>query len=238
MKCLAVDDEPLALQIIEDYIEKIDFITNEGLCTNAVEATALIQEKQIDLVFLDIQMPNLTGIEFLRSLSKPPMVIFTTAYNQYALEGFELDAIDYLLKPFSFTRFMQAVNKAYELYQLRQKASGDNEFVSVSNDFLLVKIDYQTVKVDFKDILFIESMADYIRIITNEKKFTALATLKSVQEMLPSPQFIRIHRSYIISLAKIKSFNKKTIHIEDYDIPLGDSYKEQFEVTIRSKTIG
>lgn len=237
MKCIAVDDEPLALQIIEDYICKIPFLELEATFTSALKATDYLNKNKTDLVFLDIQMPNLTGIEFIKSLVKSPLVIFTTAYNQYALQGYELNVIDYLLKPFSVERFLQAVNKAHELYQLKQN-NKNNSGVLTQNDFLLVKEDYQTIKIDFKDIIFIEGMADYIRIATPGKKHTVLATLKNVASLLPEKKFMRVHRSYIISLQKIISFNKKTINIEDTYIPIGDSYREGFMKFMKDKMIG
>ena len=236
MTCIAVDDEPLALQIIEDYTQKIPFLELKATFTDALAATSYLNNNAVDLVFLDIQMPNLTGIEFIKSLINPPMVVFTTAYNQYALQGYELNVIDYLLKPFSFERFMQAVNKSHELFQLKQNKN--HQTVSFQNDFVLVKEDYQTIKIDFKDILYIESMADYIRIATPGKKHTVLATLKSIDNLLPRNIFMRIHRSYIIALHKISSFNKKSIKIDDTHIPIGDSYREDFMKFMQDRTIG
>ena len=237
MICIAVDDEPLALQIIEDYIQKISFLELKGTFTNAIEATNYINNHTIDLVFLDIQMPNLTGIEFIKSLVQPPMIIFTTAYNKYAMQGYELNVIDYLLKPFSFERFFQAVNKSQELFKLKEN-NKYNQAVLRQNDFLLVKEDYQTIKINFENILYIESMADYIRIVTPGKKHTVLATMKSIDNLLPNSGFIRVHRSYIIALSKIISFNKKSISIGDMHVPIGDSYRDDFMNFMQDRTIG
>lgn len=237
MKCIAVDDEPLALQIIEDYAKKIPFINLEKNFTSALDAVSYINNHMVDLIFLDIQMPNLTGIEFIKSLANPPMIIFTTAYNQFALQGYELNVLDYLLKPFAFERFLQAINKANEIFQLKKRAD-KNSSISYTNDFLLVKADYQTYKIELGNIISIESMADYIRIFTKEKKYTVLTTLKSIESMLPPAQFIRIHRSYIIAINKIVSYNKRSVHIGDADIPIGESYKENFENFLNNRTIG
>ena len=236
MKCIAIDDEPLALELIKDFASKSNYLEICATFTDALKAGDYLKSNPVDLIFLDIQMPNITGIEFLHTLTNPPLVIFTTAYNQYALEGYELNAIDYLLKPFSFERFNKAVHKAQEYFELKQVKEGKSE-LSVKNDFVLVKSDYQIVKVLLNEILYIESMADYIRIISESRKITVLATLKKMLEMLPPKKFLRTHRSYIINLEKIDSFNKKNIHIGKYTIPLGETYREGFENIFRDKII-
>lgn len=239
MQCIAVDDEPLALQIVEDYISKIPFLELIGSFSDALEAIEYLGKHNVDLIFLDIQMPNLTGIEFINTIKQPPLFIFTTAYNQYALKGFELSAIDYLLKPFGFERFLQASNKAHEIFQLRNKGKSSPSLEKGPQlDYILVKADYQTIRINFDDIYYIESMADYIRIYTANKKITALATLKGVMDILPDKLFMRIHRSYIISLNMIDSFNKRNVQLGEYTLPIGETYRNDFEERMGQRLIG
>jgi len=229
MNCIALEDEPLALSLIEDFSKKIPYLNYIKSCKNAFEAIEIIQNNKIDLIFLDINMPNITGIEFLKSLESKPMVIFTTAYSEFAVQGFELNAIDYLVKPFLFERFFKAVNKAYELHNLHKKNS--QKIIETSDkkeNFIFVKSDYSSVKILLNDIFYIEGLKDYVKIHLPEKNILSLITMKKMEETLPQDKFIRVHRSYIIALDKIESIQRNRIIIQKKWIPVGDSYKDEF----------
>jgi DNA-binding LytR/AlgR family response regulator len=240
MKCLAIDDEPLALNIIKDFCSKIDFIDLVATCINPVEAIQLLNCHKIDLIFLDIQMPNITGLEFIRALESPPLLVFTTAYSDYALEGFELNAIDYLVKPFAFQRFFRAVNKAYEILQLRKKKTEDlvsTESHQTSLPYLMIKVEYRTVKIEVSKILFVEGLKDYVKIYCGDKPVLTKTTLKNLEEKLPSDEFIRVHKSFIVQFSKIASIENNRILINDRRIPVGNQHKRQFYNMIDSKRI-
>ena len=231
MKCLIVDDEPLAVDLIEDFISKVPFLTLVNKCRNAFECIECLNNEAVDLIFLDIQMPNLTGIQLLKGLDKKPMVIFTTAYSEHAAESYNLDAVDYLLKPFTFERFLKSVNKAYSrLSEKQDNSQPETQEVSknVNSDYIFVKSDYKTIKVETKDILYIEGLKDYVKIYAGGKPILSLLSLKSLEEKLPEKIFIRVHRSYIVSLPKIESIQKSRIVIGDKYIPIGENYKEGF----------
>jgi len=230
MNCIAVDDEPLALALIEDFSKKIPFLNFIKSCKNAFEAIDVIQKEKIDLIFLDINMPDVSGIELIKNIDNKPFVIFTTAYSEYAVEGFELNAVDYLVKPFLFERFFKAVNKAYELFNLKNKKQPIKvvESNSTVQDFIFVKADYSSIKIFLKDILYLEGLKDYVKIHTVEKKLLTLITMKKIEEKLPSSNFIRVHRSFIVALDKIESIQRNRIIINNVRIPVGNSYKEDF----------
>ncbi len=228
MNCIAVDDEPLALDVVEDYIKKIDFLNLVKKCCKASEAIEILQKEKIDLMFLDIQMPGITGVQLVKSIKNIPPVIFTTAYSNYAVEGFELDAVDYLVKPFTFERFLKAAGKAYSLYKLKDNTISTEENHD-TKDFIFVKSEYKNIRLNFNDILYIEGLSDYIKIyLTGGKNILSLQSLKAFNEKLPSDNFLRIHRSYIISLNKINSIQKYRVFIGDKQISVGDSFKENF----------
>jgi len=229
LNCIAIDDEPLALDIIEDYINKVDFLHLVKRCYRATEAIDIIKNEKIDLVFLDIQMPKITGVQFAKSIKDIPPVIFTTAYSDYAVEGFELDAIDYLVKPFTFERFLKAASKAYDLYKLKNNNQIEtNNNNNNKTDYIFVKSDYKNIKIDFKDILYIEGLSDYIKIhLVNGKNILSLQSLKAFNEKLPN-NFIRIHRSFIISFDKINSVQKNRVFIGNKELSVGESYKDNF----------
>lgn len=231
MKCIAVDDEPLALKVIRDFCSKVEFIDLIGECTSAVTAAKFLNEQKVDLLFLDIQMPYITGLEFIKTIPVPPLTIFTTAFSKYAVEGFEVDAIDYLLKPIPFDRFLKAVNKAYEIFQLRQKneISYNNQYNNVfgSKDYLLIKVEYSTVKLNLKDILYIEGVKDYVKISTTHKNFLTKSTMKNIEEKLPGTEFIRIHKSYIVSLSSIERIENNRIIFGEKHLPIGEQYKKE-----------
>ena len=231
IRCLAVDDEPLALDIIESYISKLPYLKLIKTCSSATEAMQVLQEEQVDLMFLDIEMPELTGIQFLNILKNQPLIIFTTAYPDYALEGFNQGAIDYLLKPIPFDRFLKAVTKAQERLQHNGKAAEAptaQPIAAAEHDFMFVKADYKTIRVDFKDILWIEGLKDYIIIQTKDQKIITLLSMNKMMEKLPDSKFLRVHRSFIVSLQKIDSIEKSRIRIGSKELPIGEVYRDQF----------
>ena len=239
IRCLVVDDEPLALHILEDYISKVPFLQLIKVTTNPIEALQLVQEGGIDLVFLDVQMPELTGIQFLRIANGKTKVILTTAYPQYALEGYELDVIDYLLKPIAFERFFKSVQKAQGIIQPSAKIEAkpepaQNDFLS---DFIFVKTEHKIQKVYLNDILFIEGLKDYISIFTPAERIITLQNMKRMEDALPERHFIRVHKSYIVSLNKIDSIERSRIFIGDKVIPVGDTYREEFFKIVDGKNI-
>ncbi len=222
MKCIIVDDEPLARDLLENFAEKIPFLRLKASCKSGFEALEMLREEKIDLIFLDIQMPDMTGVQLYESLNYRPMVIFTTAYSNYAVTGFDLDAVDYLVKPFAYQRFLKAVNKAYELMSQLQSVAM-SEF---HRDFMFVKDGAKIVKVDYDDILYLEGMKDYVKIILKEKKMVMpLISMQNMVRKLPKGQFVRVHRSYIVSLSKIESVEKNRVVIGGKWIPVGSSYK-------------
>ncbi|HVV54573.1 MAG TPA: LytTR family DNA-binding domain-containing protein [Mucilaginibacter sp.] len=241
IRCLVVDDEPLALHILEDYISKMPFLTLVKSTTNPIEALQLVQEGAVDLVFLDVQMPELTGIQFLRIANGKAKVILTTAYSQYALEGYELDVIDYLLKPIAFDRFFKSVQKAQAIIQPQTKpeiktetGASKDDFLS---DFIFVKTEHKIQKVYLNDILFIEGLKDYISIFTPNERVITLQNMKKMEDALPEKHFIRVHKSYIVSINKIDSIERSRIFIGDKIIPVGDTYRDDFFKIIDGKNI-
>ncbi len=227
MTCIAVDDEPFALNLIADEIAKVPFLDLKATFSSSMEALAYLQRESVDLVFLDIQMPVLTGTQFLRTLKNAPMVVFTTAYEQYALEGFELNVVDYLVKPIPFDRFMKAANKAYDLFKLKHAADGP---LPKEPGFFFVHAEYREIKIFFDDILYVEGLKDYVKIFTDKQVHPILTrlNLKAVEAKLPANQFARIHNSFIVSLPRIKSFQKSQVFIGTTAIPIGEKYGEEF----------
>ena len=231
IQCLVIDDEPLAREMLKQHIGGVEALALAGTCSNAVEAISFLKEHHVDLLFLDIQMPQLLGTNFIRTLKNPPKVIFTTAYRKYAVEGFELDAVDYILKPISFERFLKGVNKVLQLnIKPEQIAATTKEtHADTPNSFLYFRADRKMVKVFFRDILFIEALKDYIKIVTDSKTIVTKYVLSTIEEMLPSTEFLRIHKSYIIAINKIESFNADSIQIAKHELPIGRLYK--YDVT-------
>ncbi len=233
LKCLIVDDEPLALDILENYIARLENVELVARCENAVEAFNYLKQKKVDILFLDIQMPKLTGIDFLKSINNPPHVIFTTAYREYALEGYELNALDYLLKPISFDRFLKAINKVYEINASQKQPTdliNSLNAMPISNydeSFMYLKEDKKMVRILLKDILYIESLKDYVRVKTKQKEVIAYQKISYLEEKLPVERFIRIHRSFIIALDKIEVFSSTEVEVAGKTIPIGRNYKSE-----------
>lgn len=238
IKCLVIDDEHPARDVLEKHISGVEALELAGSCTNAVEALSFLQSNTVDLLFLDIQMPHILGTNFIRTLKNPPKVIFTTAYRKYAIEGFELNAVDYLLKPISFDRFLQAVNKIFELnLQGNTKNNLPENHTEPAQPFLYLRVDRKMIKVLFNDILYIEGLRDYIRIYTPSKTIVTKHLLSSLEEMLPSDAFLRIHRSYIISISKIDSFNSDTIEIAKKELPIGRLFKHDVSKLLNASSL-
>ena len=219
VNCLVVDDEELARTLLENYISRLPHLNLVEKCVNPLDALKALEENDIDLIFLDIQMPEMSGIDFLKSLHKKPKVIFTTAYSDYAIEGYQLDVVDYLLKPFSFERFLQAVNKAVDLI-----SSTSNP---LEKDYLLVKSEHKVHKIKYEDIRYIQSMREYVAYFLPKGKILALNSLKRLETELPSDQFIRIHKSYIIPIQKVTTLEGNMVHIGNEKLPIGNLYKEE-----------
>ncbi len=229
LRCLAVDDEPYALQLIADDISKVPFLELVSTCSSPMEALEFLQKESVDLLFLDIQMPGLTGIQFLRSLEAPPLVILTTAFEQYALEGFELSVTDYLMKPIPFERFLKAVNKAYQQFTLRKGSAGETSLKG-EGAFFFVHSEYREIKVFFNDILYVEGLKDYVKIFTATQSPPILTrlNLKAIESKLPDRLFCRIHNSFIVALARIESSQKTQVFIQKKAIPIGEKYSADF----------
>ncbi|BES61612.1 LytR/AlgR family response regulator transcription factor [Dysgonomonas capnocytophagoides] len=229
IKCIITDDEPMARKGLRSYIEKIDFLTLTGECEDAIQLNTLLKTQQADLIFLDIEMPEMTGLELLSNLTNPPKVIIVSAYEQYALKGYEFDVVDYLLKPVSFDRFLKSVNRIHNLFQTEQIRT---------NDYIFVKSDKQLKKIQFKDILFIESMQNYVVIQTISSKEIVYTTLKQIYESLPQNIFHQTHRSYIINIEKVTAIDGNQLTIASYKIPVARNFRDDiFSLIINNRLI-
>lgn len=244
IKTIIVDDEPLAQDVLETYIERMPELELVQKCSNAFEANEALQSETVDLMFLDIQMPQLTGIDFLRSLQKPPMVIFTTAYPNYAVDGFELNALDYLLKPISMERFLKAVNKAIEQFKLQQLSHPTEAATAPAEpeaDFMFVKADKKLVKVNYHDVIYIEGLKDYVMIYQGDSRIVTLQTMKSLEAKLPSSIFRRIHRSYILNIHKIEALVGNMVEVTEKGkpkhLPVGKNYREELLTLIEENRL-
>ncbi|MEP6845619.1 MAG: LytTR family DNA-binding domain-containing protein [Panacibacter sp.] len=224
IKCIIVEDEMLAQQVIQSHLQKAERFELVGTCNNAVEAQEMLSKRDVDLMFLDIQLPGMTGLHFLRSLTNPPLVVLTTAYAEYALESYEFNVIDYLLKPISFERFSKAINKIFDGKLLLQNKAEDG---SATGDHIFIKSNSKFFKINFPDIIFMEGMRDYLKIHTQENTLVTHQTMQDMEQLLPSKQFIRVHKSYIIAVAHIKSIYGNSIEMGKATIPIGISYKEK-----------
>ncbi len=234
MTCLAIDDEPLALDLVEDNIRKISFLRLLKKCSNALEANEFLLRHPVDLLFLDIQMPGLSGIQFLQGMSKqPPLVVLITAYEKYALDGYNLDVVDYLLKPVSFERFLKAVNKAHEKFLSTSSAQGSFQ------NYLFVNSEYSLVRIDFNDIAYIEGLRDYVKIflLSATRPVITRLSMKSLEEKLPMTSFVRVHKSFIVALNKITSIRKGRISILKAQVPISEHFKENIYKVVDPKSL-
>ncbi len=235
IRCLIIDDEPLAQRVIERYAENIPFLEIVQKCNSAVEAIDVLHNQQIDLLFLDINMPRLSGMDFLKTLKNPPLVIVTTAYAEYAIQGYELDVVDYLMKPFAFDRFYKAIQKAEELIRGKDQRHVENSESEKQDDtFLFIKSSKKTYKVNLVEILYIEALGDYVKIYTTDKMIISYQSLKNIETLLPSSAFPRIHKSFIIALSRIDLIEGNHVKIKDRLIPIGTNFKTEFEKLIKS----
>jgi len=235
INCLIVDDEPPALLLMEKYITAVPILHFAGKCSNAVDALTILQQRPIDLIFLDIQMPYILGTDFIRTLANPPKVVFTTAFRKFAVEGFELDAVDYLLKPIPFERFLKAVNKVMKLNlpivpTFPQDMMTKNE---PEPSFLFLRADRKNLKIQLHEILFVESLKDYVKVVTKDRTIVSKQSISTIEENLPEEAFLRIHRSFIVSLSKIDSFSAGLIQVGKYELPVSRSYRHEVEKVLK-----
>lgn len=240
INCIAVDDEPLALEIIQEYCAKIPFLNLMQVFDNAIDTMEYLRNNQVDLILLDIQMEDLTGIQLLNALKVKPYVIMTTAYDNYAIQGFDLDVTDYLLKPFSFDRFLKALNKVYDRMQNdvsvpESKPAAKHPSETAERDYFFVKTETHLEKINTSDVLYVEGMGDYWRIVTPKKRIMTLMNARGMEEVLPEHLFCRVHRSYFVAFNKIESIERKHIRIADQRIPIGDTYQKNFFDIIEKK---
>jgi DNA-binding LytR/AlgR family response regulator len=228
MKTIAIDDEPLALKLVVDYVNKTPYLELVGAFDNPLDAVEFLANQDAELIFVDIQMPDLTGIEFIRSLEEEHKIIFTTAYEKYAVEGFKLNAVDYLLKPFSYEEFLKAAGKARKLAEMEASATPT---IEANTQFLFLKSEYKIRRINFNDILYIEGLKDYIKVFTagEDKPLLSLNSIKSLEQKLPEEKFMRVHRSYIVNLDKIETIERSRIVFGKIYIPVSDQYKDKFQ---------
>ncbi|MBV6644835.1 MAG: response regulator transcription factor [Cyclobacteriaceae bacterium] len=223
INCIAIDDEPLALDLIRGYMQKVPYLNPVGEFGSAQDALEIIRERKVDLIYLDINMPDISGIEFIKSIPSPPKFVLTTAYDQFAIEGFELSAMDYLLKPFSFQRFLKATERVREQGEVKTRV------VATPEEYIMVKVEHYIHRVPVDSIHYVEGYKDYVKIYTDEKEpILTIKSLKSLEELLPSGLFLRIHRSFIVSVNKIKTYRNGKVKLKDTFLPIGESYKDQF----------
>jgi len=231
MKCVIIDDEPLAVDLLVEFVGRVDSLELVTTFTNAIDAISIINQSEIDLIFLDIEMPHFSGIDFINAIEKKPLIIFTTAYSNYAVEGFNLGAVDYLVKPIPFNRFLKAVLRAQQNFAPKNLPAS-NQITSapeIEHDFMFVRAEYENVKINFADILYIEGLKDYVKIYTSDNKYTlTLISLIKLENLLSSKGFARIHRSYIINIKHVKSIQKNKVLIAEKRIPISESYKTSF----------
>lgn len=235
MKCIIVDDEPLALDVLESYIKKTPDLELATRCNNALEASEFLKSNKVDIMFIDIQMPEITGLEFVRGLAEPPLIVFCTAHPDFAVEGFELNAIDYLLKPVAYDRFCKTIERVKEYLSL--KSSKAVEQSDIENDYIFIKSNQKQIKLSLDQILYIEAFADYIKLYTAEKRYITLQTMKNMEQKMSKDKFIRVHRSFIAGIKNITSFNSTELEINGTKIPVGKSYKDDFLAMMKTRNI-
>lgn len=235
ISCIAVDDEPFALEKIKGYIQRVETFHLAGVFNNAIDAMAFLNDHTVDVIFLDVQMEELTGIQMIESMAEKPVIILTTAYDKYSIKGYDLNVTDYLLKPYSFQRFLQAVNKTYDALTVRSKSKPtmiSNGIGSDEKGFIFVRSEGKLIKVDYDEILFVEGMKDYVRIHTANRRIMTLQRISSLVDSLPDNRFVRIHRSYIVSIDKIDAIQGKSVVVNKETIPIGASFKKHFMYVI------
>lgn len=239
IRCIAIDDEPLSLAQIAKYIEKIPYLELVGKCRDALEAIKILDETQVDLMFVDINMPDLNGLDFVRSLTIRPKIVFTTAYSEYAIDGYKVEAVDYLLKPFSFQDLLCAADRARKLIEEKSVEDNKPQEMSVQDTTLFVKSDYRINRIELSDIKYVESMGEYLRIFleSQSKPLMPLMSMKRMEEILPEKTFMRVHRSYIVNMEKIQEISRMRIIFDDVYIPVGDNYKQKFMDYINEHSI-
>jgi len=235
INCLIVDDEPPAMLLMEKYVNAVPLLHLAGKCANAVDAMSILQQRPIDLIFLDIQMPQILGTDFIRTLVNPPKVVFTTAHRKFAVEGFELDAVDYLLKPVSFERFLKAVNKVMKLNLPVMQTFPQDATLKKEPEpaFLFLRADRKNLKLQLHEILYIESLKDYVKVVTKDRSIISKQSISAIEENLPEETFLRIHRSFIVSLSKIESFTAGVIQVGKYELPVSRSYRHEVERVLK-----
>jgi len=233
LRCLAIDDEELALELLEDNIKKVPYLQLVAACSNAIEAMKVLQEQSVDLIFSDIQMPGLTGLQFIQNVPPSCMFILVTAYEKYALEGYNLNVVDYLVKPVALDRFIKACNKAWDLYNLKNKSTVSAKVETP--DYFFINVDYSLLKVVFDDIIWIEGLKDYVKIHlkSSERPIVARLSLKALEEQLPANAFLRIHKSYIVSKTAITAIRKNSVFLKTLELPVGDIYKEAVDEFVK-----
>lgn len=229
LKAIAIDDEPIALEVIQGLTDKVTFVEMAGYFSSGLEAMEFLKPNAVDLIFLDIKMPDMSGMEFLKSVPNPPMIVFTTAYSEHAIEGFEHDAIDYLLKPFSLTRFLKACNKAYEQHALRENSLPATPALQ---PFIFVKSGYENIRVEFKDLLYAEALGNYVQLVLEDRKIITRLTMSEAEVLLSTRGFLRIHRSYIAAKNRILKYDKKSLWIMNTELPIGPLFLPEVEKTI------
>ena len=240
LNCIAIDDEPLALKQIAGYINRLPFMELVALCSSAFEAFEVLEMQNVDVMFVDINMPDMNGLDFVKSLQERPMLVFTTAYGEYALEGFKVEAIDYLLKPFSFDEFSASAKKVQKQFELLKNAKQSTETLESNGNYLFIKSEYKLVRIDLGEVTFIEGMKEYVRIHRpGEKPVMTLLSMKSLEEKLPEDRFMRVHRSYIVNLEKVSTVERFRIVFDDkYRIPVSGNYKEKFQAFLDKNFMG
>jgi len=230
LNCLIVDDEPLARKVLREYVEDVDFLSVAGEADTPIAANNIISSRKIDLQFLDIQMPKVSGLDFLKNLPSAPLTVITPAYPEYALQGFELDVLDYLVKPIGFDRFLKAVNKAKDFHELRNQAVQKNDGL----EYFFVKCDQKLEKIDIADVLFVEALSNYVIINTEQRRYVTYLTLKGIEAKLPKDQFVRIHKSYLVSLKAVISIDDDEVHLRTRQLPISKHYRAQVLDTVSS----
>ncbi len=235
MNCIAIDDEPLALKLLEDNISRLPYLNLVATCRNAFDAMKALEQNQVDLIFIDIQMPGLTGLQFISTLQTKPLVILITAYKEYALEGFSLAVVDYLVKPVNLERFIKACNRAKELHELKGKKNADD--FAAQPDYFFLNADYSQIKIVFSDIVYLENVRDYVKIYlkSNPKPLLFRTNLKAIEPELPLNKFIRIHKSYVVSIESITAIKKSGVFLKDLELPIGETFREAVQTLIRKE---